>query len=82
VVQPTSSDPEGGDVVASGVPTIDKDPYSTEYLINPYPFHEELREAGSVVWLQPTACGRRGATSTFATYSPTGKPSCPGPAWG
>jgi cytochrome P450 len=40
-------------MVASGVPTIDKDPYSTEYLIDPYPFHEELREAGPVVWLQP-----------------------------
>lgn len=40
-------------MVASGVPTIDKDPYSTEYLIDPYPFHEELREAGPVVWLEP-----------------------------
>jgi cytochrome P450 len=40
-------------MVASGVPTIDKDPYSTEYLIDPYQFHEELREAGPVVWLKP-----------------------------
>lgn len=39
-------------MVASGVPTIDKDPYSTKYLIDPYPFHEELREAGPVVWLE------------------------------
>jgi cytochrome P450 len=31
---------------------MDKDPYSTEYLIDPYPFHEELREAGPVVWLE------------------------------
>jgi 4-methoxybenzoate monooxygenase (O-demethylating) len=38
-------------MVASGVPTIDKDPYSTECLIDPYPFHEELREAGSLAWL-------------------------------
>ena len=38
-------------MVASGVPTIDKDPYSTEHLIDPYPFHEELREAGPVAWL-------------------------------
>jgi cytochrome P450 len=39
-------------MVASHVPAIDKDPYSTEYLIDPYPFHEELREAGPVVWLE------------------------------
>jgi hypothetical protein len=39
----------GGEVTASGVPTTDKDPYSTEFLIDPYPFHEELREAGPVV---------------------------------
>jgi hypothetical protein len=35
---------EGGKLAASGVPTIDKDPYSTEFLIDP--FHEEPREAG------------------------------------
>jgi cytochrome P450 len=39
-------------MVTSGVPTIDTDPYSTEYLIDPYPFHKELREAGPVVWLE------------------------------
>jgi cytochrome P450 len=39
-------------MATSGVRTIDKDPYSTEYLIDPYPFHEELRESGPVVWLQ------------------------------
>lgn len=27
------------------------DPFSREFLSNPYPFHEELREAGPVVWL-------------------------------
>jgi hypothetical protein len=27
------------------------DPFSSEFLANPYPFHEELREAGPVVWL-------------------------------
>ena len=27
------------------------DPFSREFLTNPYPFHEELREAGPVVWL-------------------------------
>src|SRR5262245_44573237 len=28
------------------------DPFSVESLTNPYPFHEELREAGAVVWLE------------------------------
>lgn len=28
------------------------DPYSIEVLSNPYPFHEEIRNAGSVVWLE------------------------------
>jgi 4-methoxybenzoate monooxygenase (O-demethylating) len=27
------------------------DPFSREFLADPYPFHEELREAGPVVWL-------------------------------
>ena len=27
------------------------DPFSREFLMDPYPFHEELREAGPVVWL-------------------------------
>jgi cytochrome P450 len=27
------------------------DPFSHEFLANPYPFHEEMREAGPVVWL-------------------------------
>jgi cytochrome P450 len=27
------------------------DPFSREFLSDPYPFHEELREAGPVVWL-------------------------------
>src|SRR5262244_288635 len=40
------------------VPTIDSfprsaiDPFSREFLANPYPFHEQLREAGPVVWLE------------------------------
>jgi len=27
------------------------DPFSSQFLTNPYPFHEELRETGPVVWL-------------------------------
>ncbi len=53
MAQSTSSGPNGHDQVASGVPTISMDPYSTEILTDPYPFHHELREAGPVVWLEP-----------------------------
>jgi hypothetical protein len=52
MVGPGNDDPAGGEMVASRVPAIDKDPYSTEYLIDPYPFHEELREAGPIAWLE------------------------------
>ena len=53
MVRSTSGGSDGRDVTASGVPTIDVDPYSTEVLADPYPFHHELREAGPVVWLEP-----------------------------
>jgi cytochrome P450 len=32
-------------------PSLDIDPFSPEFLSNPYPQHERLREAGAVVWL-------------------------------
>jgi len=32
-------------------PVLDLDPFSTEFLFDPYPFHEQMREAGPVVWL-------------------------------
>ena len=34
------------------VPRLDLDPFSDEFLTNPYPFHEQMREAGPVVWLE------------------------------
>ncbi|TCK07156.1 cytochrome P450/oxidoreductase [Marinobacterium mangrovicola] len=37
--------------VQHDVPVLDVDPYSDEFLLNPYPFHEQLREAGPLVWL-------------------------------
>ena len=40
----------------SAVPTSDIDPFSKEYLLDPYPFHEQLREAGPVVWLSKWNC--------------------------
>src|SRR5262245_2904745 len=36
----------------STAPVSAVDPFSLESLTNPYPFHEELREAGPVVWLE------------------------------
>jgi|SRR6266436_1080356 len=38
-----------GRMATASVSTID--PFSREFLANPYPFHEELREAGPAVWL-------------------------------
>ncbi len=34
-----------------GVAVLDVDPFSDEFLAEPYPFHERIREAGAVVWL-------------------------------
>ncbi len=36
-----------------GAPRLDIDPFSDDFLNNPYPYHEEIREAGPVVWLSP-----------------------------
>ena len=43
-------------VTPSPHPVSDVDPFSTEYLVDPYPFHEQLREAGPVVWLSKWNC--------------------------
>lgn len=32
--------------------TSDLDPFAVNFLENPYPYHNDLREAGSVVWLK------------------------------
>ncbi|MFL6660570.1 MAG: cytochrome P450, partial [Rhizobacter sp.] len=44
------------------IPELDIDPYSRENLLDPYPMHERLREAGPVVRLTPyprlLACAR------------------------
>ena len=72
---PTSSGDPGESGSAASVPKIDKDPYSTEYLIDPYPFHEELREVGPVAWLEAYdvwATGRhehvRGVLTDWRTF--------------
>jgi hypothetical protein len=33
-------------------PVSELDPFSPEFLSNPHPFHEQLRETGAVVWLE------------------------------
>jgi cytochrome P450 len=35
----------------AGVPVLELDPFSNELLLDPYPYHARLREAGPVVWL-------------------------------
>jgi 4-methoxybenzoate monooxygenase (O-demethylating) len=39
--------------IDSRVPRLDVDPYSGEFLSDPYPYYTELREAGPFVWLTP-----------------------------
>lgn len=34
-----------------GVPVLDVDPFSVDFFADPYPVHEQLREAGPFVWL-------------------------------
>lgn len=36
----------------AGVPALDLDPFSVEFLSDPYAFHGALRDAGPVVWLK------------------------------
>ncbi len=33
-------------------PSSSIDPFSPDYILNPYPFHETLREAGPMVWME------------------------------
>jgi cytochrome P450 len=46
----------------AAIPELDFDPYASETLLDPYPMHEAVREAGPVVRLRPyptlVACGR------------------------
>ena len=38
--------------VSPSHPTSAIDPFSREFLSDPYPFHHQLREAGPAVWLE------------------------------
>src|SRR5829696_8447067 len=48
----SNGDPGGKGSARAAVPILDEDPYSMECLIDPYPFHEELRDAGPLAWLE------------------------------
>jgi 4-methoxybenzoate monooxygenase (O-demethylating) len=37
--------------VSPAIPVLDADPFDPGVIENPYPFHQQLREAGPVVWL-------------------------------
>src|SRR6202453_2029178 len=37
---------------ATSAAVSEVDPFCDEFLSDPYPFHEDLREAGPVVWLE------------------------------
>jgi cytochrome P450 len=50
-----STDPTASELGTHREPTVtvsDIDPYCDEFLDNPYPFHERLRDAAPVVWLK------------------------------
>lgn len=38
---------------SASVPSLDIDPFSDDFLTNPYPYHEKMRDAGELVWLEP-----------------------------
>ena len=42
----------GGRELAAFRPSLDVDPFSDQFLADPYPDHERLRAAGPVVWLE------------------------------
>ncbi|MEO1177996.1 MAG: cytochrome P450 [Pseudomonadota bacterium] len=46
-------DPSGQ---GAGAPSTQIDPFSRDYILNPYPYHVELRDLGRVVWLEKYNC--------------------------
>jgi hypothetical protein len=41
-----------GETYQPGAPVSAADPFADDFLRDPFAFHEELREAGPVVWLE------------------------------
>ena len=50
---------------ASGYSVLGLDPFSIEFLSDPYPFHKELRDAGPIVWLDRYQCWAMGLGETL-----------------
>ena len=46
-----SSQTAPGAAAPAGVPVVDVDPFSSEFLTDPYPDHERMREAGPIIWI-------------------------------
>ncbi|WP_336099071.1 cytochrome P450 [Roseovarius sp. CH_XMU1461] len=40
----------------SAAPSTQIDPFSRDYILDPYPYHAQLREIGRVVWLEKYGC--------------------------
>lgn len=57
----------------AGVPSVDVDPYSDEFLLDPYPGHEQLRQAGPIVWIPKygvyAAAQHEAAKAIFADHA-------------
>jgi len=47
----TATPPLYSDAAPQGAEVVDVDPFSLEFLADPYPSHAALRDAGRVVWL-------------------------------
>src|SRR5690349_503036 len=45
--------PVGSPLPVAGVPHVAIDPFDEAFLGNPYAYHETLREAGGIFWLEP-----------------------------
>lgn len=60
----------------AGVPTLDIDPFCKEFISDPFPYHQLLRDAGPYVWLSKYSIGAvaryehvRGALNDWKTFS-------------
>lgn len=57
----------------AGVPVVDVDPYSEEFLLDPYPGHAQLRAAGPIAWIPKygiyAAARHKAARAVFADHA-------------
>jgi len=66
-------------VAEAGYPVSDIDPFSRDYLREPYPFHAQLREAGPVVWLSNGTAGRLPGSPKSLPFCETRRHFAPAP---